>query len=273
MEHSDNNNSITSGQGNLPVEGRPFTDIHCHCLPDIDDGPGDMAKSIELCRALFDDGMKAVIATPHQLGRYGDFNCAADIRGKVAELNDQLRAENIALTIVPGGDVRVDERLCRLIDEDVVLTLGDTGEYILLELPHEIFIDIEPLLIELCAKGLRPIVSHPERHSAVARQPDLLNRWFRHSTYLQITAGSLIGDFGSSAQKAAWHFLSSGLACLVATDSHNLRGRRPCMRAAFESIKQRLGQSVAESVCIENPLKVLNGEHINSTMFSNSRQG
>lgn len=266
MEHLDNNDCSTA-----PGQGQSFTDIHCHCLPDIDDGPEDMAKAIELCRGLFDDGMKTVIATPHQLGRYGDFNTAGDIREKVAELNDQLRAENINLSIVPGADVRVDERLCKLIDEDMVLTLGDTGEYILLELPHEIFIDIEPLLSELSAKGVRPIVSHPERHRAIANNPELMDRWFRHCTYLQITAGSLVGNFGGSAQKAAWYFLKSGLAHLVATDSHNLIGRRPCMREAFESIKNELGESVAELVCVVNPLKVLNGEHIDSTMFSNCR--
>ena len=36
----------------------------------------------------------------------------------------------------------VDERLVRMLDDDLVLTLADGGRYILLELPHDIFIDI-----------------------------------------------------------------------------------------------------------------------------------
>lgn len=272
MGHLDNNDySNAAAYGDLSAETQVFTDIHCHCLPGIDDGPREMAEAIELCRALFDDGIKTVIATPHQLGRYGDFNSAADIRQKVSDLNEQLHNESIALTVVPGGDVRVDERLCRLIDDDMILTLADTGEYILLELPHEIFIDIEPLLVDLSDRGIRSIVSHPERHPVLAKKPDLLNKWLRHSSYLQITAGSLVGSFGSTAQKAAWHFLSSGLACLVATDSHNINGRRPCMTAAFDSIKNKLGQSVARSVCIENPLAVLSGKQINSARYCSSR--
>ena len=46
-------------------------DAHCHCLPAIDDGPRTMADALELCRALAADGVTTVVATPHQLGAYG----------------------------------------------------------------------------------------------------------------------------------------------------------------------------------------------------------
>ena len=60
--------------GELNLEDGPqpdggFGDLHCHCLPGIDDGPATPAAALDLCRALTDDGITTVIATPHQLGR------------------------------------------------------------------------------------------------------------------------------------------------------------------------------------------------------------
>ena len=239
-----------------------YTDIHCHCLPAVDDGPATLEKSLALCRALVEDGVSGVIATPHQLGRYSDDNEAARIRDQVTLLNEALDNNGIDLSVVPGGDVRVDERICQLIEADKVLTLADLGKAILLELPHEIFIDIEPLLVELSHMGIQAIMSHPERHPVIAKRPELLLKWLDRSVHLQVTCGSLLGDFGSRPQAAAWHFLCMGWTSFVATDSHDVGGRRPRMKAAYEQIAARLGSAMARLVCIENPLRVFQGRDV-----------
>ena len=248
-----------------------FVDIHCHCLPSIDDGPATLRESLILCRALVEDGIADVIATPHELGRFSDSNEAAYIREQVALLNEELESNGIPLRIAPGGDVRVDERICRLIETDKVLTLADQGKYILLELPHEIYIDIDPLLLELSAMGIQAILSHPERHPIIARQPNLLLKWLDRSAHLQVTCASLLGDFGPGPQTAAWQFLSMGWVSFVATDAHDTGSRRPRMRAAFERIRSRLGHAIARLVCIENPLRVLQGQDVLFTRDINTR--
>jgi protein-tyrosine phosphatase len=215
-----------------------------------------------LCRRLVDDGVSDVIATPHQLGTFSGRNKAVEIREAVAALNEQLKKSNIGLTVMPGGDIRVEESIRQLLEADEILTLADGGKYILLELPHEVFIDIGSLLLELASLGVRAIISHPERHCFLAKQPKILLKWLDCSACLQITAGSLLGEFGYAVQKAAWYLLSSGLVSLVATDSHNLDGRKPCMRAAFGRISIKLGQATASLVCIENPTRVLSGQDI-----------
>jgi len=253
--------NVGGSEGGRPEKfAEQYVDIHCHCLAGVDDGPATMAESLALCRGLVDDGVTHVIATPHQLGRFNSYNEPAEIREAVSCLNEELRRNGIALVVAPGGDVRVDERVCRLLEDDKILTLADGGKYILLELPHQIFIGIEPLLADLGSMGTRAIISHPERHRILAKQPKILLKWQReYSVSFQITAGSLLGQFGVGSERAAWWFLSSGLASLVATDAHDLDGRRPCIRAAFESISTKLGTAIARRVCIENPLRVLEG--------------
>ena len=239
-----------------------YVDIHCHCLPAVDDGPATTDEALALCRELTYDGVSVVIATPHQLGRFSDCNEASQIREAVSVLNEELRRSEIPLTVLPGGDIRVDERICQLLEADRILTLADGGKYMLLELPHEIFLDIQPLIAELASLGVQAIISHPERHRVLMRQPDLLLKWLANGVYLQVTAASLLGEFGSTVQKAAWHFLSSGWVSFVATDAHDLYGRRPLMRAAFETIGAELSVELARQVCIENPTRVLEGQNI-----------
>jgi len=256
----------------MKSEKTSYVDIHCHCLHAVDDGPSTLSESLSLCRALANDGIACVIATPHQLGRFSNCNEAAQIREQVHALNENLSGNNIGLSVIAGADVRVDERICQLIEDDKILTLADGGRYILLELPHEIFIDIEPLLVGLASLGVQAIISHPERHFALAKQPEMLLKWLARGAYLQVTSGSLLGDFGTLARIAAWHFLSSGWASFVATDAHNLDGRRPRMKVAFEQISIKLGHAVARLVCIENPLSVLEGRDIQTICSKNARK-
>ena len=60
------------------------------------------------------------------------------------------------LAVVAGADVRADERIPRMLDENCVLTLADVGRHLLLELPRETFIDLGPLLAELASCGVNP---------------------------------------------------------------------------------------------------------------------
>ena len=57
-------------------------DLHCHLLSGLDDGPGTMAESLELCRIAVSDGITRAIVTPHihpgrwfQLGTSVDVHC------------------------------------------------------------------------------------------------------------------------------------------------------------------------------------------------------
>jgi protein-tyrosine phosphatase len=255
-----NENNPEEGNGTVEESGlEGYVDIHCHCLPALDDGPSTLSEALDLCRALSADGAACVAATPHQLGRYDGCNDADSVRNAVSVFNKELRSNDIPLTVLAGADVRVDERICRLLEDDKILTLADGGKYILLELPHNIFIDIEPLLADLSSMGVYAVISHTERHPVIAKKPDLMRKWLEYPAYLQITAGSLVGEFGIVAEKCAWRLLDAGLVSIVATDAHDLIARRPLMKAAFHRISGRFGAEIGRLVCFTNPLRVVKG--------------
>lgn len=240
-------------------------DIHCHCLPDIDDGPRTLGDALSLCRALVDDGITTAIATPHQLGRYderGGRNSARAIRAAVASLQTVLAAEKIPLSIRPGADVRLDERIPKLLEDDEILTLADGRRYLLLEFPKDVFLDPTRLLRALKSRGICGIISHPERQDFLTARPQLVRPWVEEGAMLQVTAGSLSGEFGAAAERAAWDWLNLGWIELVASDAHGTSRRPPRMSVAINLIAQQLGEAEALRCCIQNPLRVLQGEPV-----------
>ncbi len=196
-------------------------DVHCHCLPNLDDGPESVEEAITLCRVLAADNVSTVVATPHQLGRFEDRTKAQVIRRSVDVLNRALVARGIDLAVLPGAEVRVDERIAGMLAGGEILTLADAGRHVLLELPWDALIDIEPLLVQFTVRGVQTILAHPERNGPLLERPQMLERWMALGVGLQVTAGSLTGDWGRYVQRAAWELLAQGGRTCIATDAHD----------------------------------------------------
>ncbi|MCA9236874.1 MAG: hypothetical protein KDA44_15465 [Planctomycetales bacterium] len=235
-------------------------DVHCHLLPGVDDGPQDLAESLALCQALVDDGVTAVAATPHQLGPYDLQNDGPQILAAVRELASA--ASHLPLQIVAGADVRIDERLPQLVDEGCVLTIADAKTHLLLELPHETYLDPLGTIKQLADWGIQTVMTHPERHRYLAQSQRRLLAWIDAGAVLQVTAGSLLGEFGQTARAAAWRMLDEGLAGLVASDAHDVRRRSPRMTLARAALAAAYGNDVAHLLLYENPRLILAGQWI-----------
>ncbi len=238
-----------------------FVDVHCHCLPHLDDGPASMEEALALCWVLAADHVTTVVATPHQLGRFEDRTRAQAIRQTVAALNRALDARGIELTILPGAEVRIDERIDELLACGEILTLADAGCHVLLELPWDTLIDIEPLLARFTPRGVQIILAHPERNGPLLERPQILERWTASGVGLQVTAGSLTGRWGRSVERAAWNLVAEGGRICLATDAHD-GSQSPGMTRAFEAVAARLGVGPAFSLCVENPARVIRGQEL-----------
>jgi len=234
-------------------------DIHCHCLPGLDDGPSSVAEAIKLCWSLVEDGLTTIVATPHQFGRYERENSAPRIRQAISELTAALVEEQIPLDILPGGDIRVDERLEKFLDSGEIGTVADSGRYLLLELPHELFVDPMSEIETLGRRGVQAIITHPERYRYLQGSMGRPQEWVAAGAALQITAGSLIGDFGKRAYDHAWQLVHAGIVTLIATDAHDAVQRPPRMSAAIELLIERVGHEATGTIAIDNPLRVIEG--------------
>lgn len=239
----------------------PFADIHCHLLPDLDDGASGWEESLRMAEMAVADGIATIVATPHQLGNFSK-NTGAAIRTQTARFQEALDNRGLALRVLPGADVRIEPELAGKLREGEVLSLADRRRHVLLELPHDVYAPLDRLLGELQAIGIVGILSHPERNQGILNRPDVLPRLIERGCLLQVTAASLTGLFGTRIRRFTESIIQQGMAHFVATDAHGVASRPPLLQDAFQRVAELAGSDAAAMLCCHNPACVTNGEAV-----------
>lgn len=239
----------------------PLIDLHSHILCDVDDGAKSLEMSVEMARMAVDDGVKVMACTPHIVpGVY--LNEPSEIVRRVEELEAVLAGEGIALSLVHGADVHIAPDLLARLSSEAPPTLNGT-RYFLFEPPHHV---LPPRLVSFCggliAAGFIPILTHPERLSWVSAHYEIIRELARKGVLMQVTAGSLTGDFGRNVQKLADRLLEDGLCDLLASDAHNTTGRRPGLSKARAIVAERFGANEAEETVLGRPRSILANEMV-----------
>ncbi|MGE7683267.1 tyrosine-protein phosphatase [Peribacillus simplex] len=216
-------------------------DIHCHILPGVDDGSGDMKESLNMAKKAVEAGITHIFATPHHLNeKY--VNVKIDIIDRVAMLNESLQQENIPLTIHLGQEVRIHRDIFTSLEKEETLTLDDNGTYLLLELPSgRVPTYTQEVIYELLLKGITPIIVHPERNKELNENNKLLFELVQEGALTQLTSGSIIGNFGKSIQSFSKKIIEHNLAHFIATDAHNIGSRGFTLQQAYETITKAYG--------------------------------
>lgn len=229
-------------------------DLHAHILPGLDDGPETLEESLETAQAYVKAGYAAVVATPHVIPGVYENTRAKILRG-VRALQEHLDRAGIPLTVLPGAEYHLTDRLTSLLEAGELVTLNDNGKYLLVELPfHEIPNHANQILFELMLAGITPVIAHPERNDRLVQQPVLLGRLTEKGVLAQVTAGSLTGLFGSAAKRTANYFINENIAQFMATDAHG-PGRR--LEAAPLAAKLLGAKGIA--LTREYPAKIVSG--------------
>jgi protein-tyrosine phosphatase len=74
---------------------------------------------------------------------------------------------------------------------------------------------------------------HPKRNRSFLRNPKKLQTFIDLGCPLQITASSLTGKFGDEAQNMAKRLIDKEQVFAIASDCHNLKGRKPDLGEAL----------------------------------------
>ncbi|WP_309089163.1 CpsB/CapC family capsule biosynthesis tyrosine phosphatase [Domibacillus sp.] len=231
-------------------------DIHCHILPGVDDGAKDIAHSLQMARTAEQEGITAIVATPHHMnGTYQ--NEKAVIEQSVQLLNVQLEQEGINVDIYAGQEVRLYGELLEDYQSNKLLTVNQST-HMLVEFPSSsIPAFAEQLLFDMQLKGITPIIVHPERNAAIAENPDRLYKLIQNGALSQVTAASVNGLFGKKAKALSLQLIEANLTHFIATDAHNTTTRRFGLAEAYEAIDPDYAAYFQE-----NAQAVLSGQHI-----------
>ncbi|MFZ5626257.1 MAG: tyrosine-protein phosphatase [Bacillota bacterium] len=230
-------------------------DLHCHLLPAFDDGARDWTETLEMCQLAIGAGVKIIVATPHwrEVKRHG----SQRMYQLVAELNQRLQQLDWPLEIKPGCEAMLSPELPAAWRQGKLPGLNG-GERLLLELPWD-YLGHNWLeqIYQLQLAGASLAIAHPERTPALACDWSKIQRLAELEAGFQITAGSLLGAFGTEAEKIAWRVLKQDWPVAVAGDAHD--ASYYVMARAYEMVKGKLGQVKAEAAFIFVPRSWLGG--------------
>ena len=211
-----------------------------------------------MARIAASDGITHVVCTPHASGRYA-FDQEV-IAARLAELREALAADSIPLIVESGCDFHLSyDNIQDALANPRKYTIAGKG-YLLVELPDfGISPQLGDTLYQLRSAGMNSILTHPERNATLQRDPGRLTDWVHAGLLVQVTAGSVLGDMGKTAQRMAEQLLSKHWVHFLATDAHNTTRRPPRMSAARELVASRYGRDYADLLCVANPLAVIEG--------------
>lgn len=238
-------------------------DIHSHILPGLDDGSQSMEETLAMLKMAAADGITGIVATPHVNNSIYP-NSKETIIAKVEEVNRLLQSEHIPISVFPGAEIRLEPDLPERMAKKELLTINNTGSYLLIELPAE-FIPTytEQSLYELQLQGVIPIIAHPERCSGFHHDPARLTNLVAKGILLQITTGSIIGLFGNKTRKTALRLINRGYAHFIGSDAHSAGGvRKPLLSAAYGEIKKLYDIKTADCLAHDNPGRALEGQQV-----------
>lgn len=238
-----------------------MVDLHHHLLPGLDDGAPDLATTLKMARMAAADGITHVVCTPHANGRYR-FD-PEHIRGLLAEVREAISDAGIRLMLGSGCDFHLSYDNVRDALENPRRYTVNGGEYLLIELPdYALPPTLEETFYSLRLAGMTPILTHPERNPTLQQDDARLKNWIRDGMLTQVTASSVMGLMGRSAQKMAERLLANRWVHFIATDAHNISTRPPHMRDAYDQIAGRHGEQYAQKLCTENPQAVFDNRHL-----------
>src|SRR3954468_1929643 len=141
-----------------------FTDLHCHLLPGVDDGPATMAESIEYAAAAAAAGTSTIVATPHV-----ELVDVAELPARVSALRAALDAEGVTLDVRCGGELKPFSIPALSHDDLDTIAHGPPGAR---WLPYEVpFHGADDESVagarELRARGFGLLLAHPERSTGM----------------------------------------------------------------------------------------------------------
>jgi len=227
-----------------------MTDLHTHILPEMDDGARSPEESLAMLRMEKEQGVDAVVLTPHFYGlqeQAKDFLARRDesIRKLNAELAKLPEEEQGKLPkLILGAEVAWNSSLIDC-EELPQLCIGSTKNF-LLELPitpwsTQLFDQIYDLIGQT---GLTPVIAHLERYMW-CQGPKQIAEVFELGVPVQISA-EILGR--PLIRGKVLKLFENRRAHILASDCHNCTNRSPNIGKGLQQVRRKLGDWCADEL-------------------------
>lgn len=233
------------------VRSGGFIDIHSHILPQMDDGSRSVEQSLQMLRIAADEGITAMIATPHDMPGKGH-SSENKVRAYVRKLQALADREGIPVLLGVGTEYYYREEVLELLEAEKAVVLGDSSCVLIEFDPMAERRYVRNACRNILDMGYCPVVAHVERYAHVMEELSMLQELRQMGCLIQINAASVIGGNGKLAKKSTRSILKEGMADFVATDAHSDGKRAPFMRKCAEVLYRKYGGEYADQLLFGN---------------------
>ncbi len=231
-------------------------DVHCHIIPEIDDGSKSVTQTFKMAEAASKLGYKGIFATPHYI-KDSHETSSNDIKNSVDVLNKQFLEKGIDIKLYCGNEVYFCTDVLNLIESQKVCTLGNS-KYVLIEFPmNGTALNMENVIFNILRVGYVPVIAHPERYEFVHKDIKKLLPFIEEGALLQINVASIVGFYGECAKKTVKKLLKYDMVHLIGTDSHDPSSVYDVYEKSMKKIKKVVKDDKLENILIENPRSIV----------------
>ena len=203
-----------------------------------------------MAKRLSELGFKGAFCTSHYIA---DSPQAADNQTK-NRLREKLQAEldkaGIKLKLMPGNEIYIDPKMVDFLTTKKATCLGGDfnarkkNQHVLFELPFYAEVSyLRDIIFELKAKGLVPVLAHPERYLFVQKKQEVIFEIVKLGVKLQSNYGSIVGQYGGKAKKIMKFLLKNRLVSYLGTDIHRAEGS---LFLKFEKAEKKIIKLIGE---------------------------
>jgi len=231
-------------------------DLHCHYLPEVDDGARSLEDGQALCRGLGALGYTTVVATPHMRPGMFDNQKTGLITafGRFVAATTGTSGPELALAAEHFCD---DEFFARLEQGRALPYPG--GHAALIEFGPERFpLRIAERFFRMQVRGVRPVIAHPERYVPIWTDSASLRDLVERGAVALLDVMALVGEYGQKPQRAAEQLLDDELYYAACTDSHRAADLESVERG-IARLSSLVGEEAAELLLADHPRQILAG--------------
>ncbi|MDO4490586.1 MAG: capsular biosynthesis protein [Lachnospiraceae bacterium] len=235
-----------------------YYDVHCHIIPEVDDGSADMKTAMELLRREYADGVRVIYLTPHY--RSGMFETPRpQVIRQYKLLREKAKLHFRDLKLRLGCEFHANQDMISMLQSEKGYTMGSSS-CVLVEFSrsHSSMV-IRERCSALLAQGYQPVVAHAERYPVLTGNIALMHSLHHMGVRFQINAQSILGKNGLALKLFCRRLMKEDLIDLVGSDAHDLSERKPMMGSCAEYVRRKMGSEYMEKLFISNPKTILKG--------------
>ena len=224
-----------------------YIDMHNHFVYGVDDGCKTQEAMEKLLTALHDDGITKLISTSHITPSQRHFPME-DYQAHFAQAQAFVKSQGWEMELYTGHEILYTDAASRYLREGKALTLAGSDFTLVEFVPGEKLERMQEAAQKVRNAGYRPVFAHIERYEAMNNLKHVRQMKEDFGVRLQVNCHTFVDKQPFLRRRWLGQLIKEQLLDYVSTDTHDMKGREPCMTRCYQTLEKEFGHDVARSL-------------------------